>query len=76
MARFPAERAGRIAREIPRLRKGSCFTGFLGPRRAAEKALVALAMGLEPWRQHGSLREACVHGVSTRPVDDLVRATG
>jgi transposase-like protein len=35
-------RAGRIAPEIPKLRKGSYFPGFLEPRRTAEKALVAL----------------------------------
>ena len=57
-------RAGRIALEIPKLRRGSCFPGFLEPRRTAEKALVAV------------IREACVHGVSTRPVDDLVKAMG
>jgi transposase-like protein len=35
-------RAGRIALEIPKLREGSSFPGFLEPRRTAEKALVAL----------------------------------
>jgi putative transposase len=35
-------RAGRIALEIPKLRKGSYFPSFLEPRRTAEKALVAL----------------------------------
>ena len=69
-------RAGRIALGIPKLRKGSYFPSFLEPRRTAEKALVAFAMGLEPWRHHGSLQEACVHGVSTRSVDDLVKAMG
>src|SRR6056297_285720 len=57
-------RAGRIALEIPRLRKGSYFPSFLEPRRTAEKALVAV------------IQEAYVHGVSTRAVDDLVRAMG
>jgi len=37
---------------------------------------MAFAMGLEPWRHHGSLQEAYIHGVSTRAVDDLVRAMG
>lgn len=37
-------RAGRIALEIPKLRKGSYFPSFLEPRRTAEKALVALAI--------------------------------
>jgi putative transposase len=31
-------RAGRIALEIPKLRKGSYFPSFLEPRRTAEKA--------------------------------------
>jgi putative transposase len=57
-------RAGRIALEIPKLRKGSYFPGFLEPRRTAEKALVAV------------IQEAYVHGVSTRSVDDLVKAMG
>jgi putative transposase len=37
-------RAGRIALEIPKLRKGSYLPSFLEPRRTAEKALVALAI--------------------------------
>jgi putative transposase len=57
-------RAGRIELAIPRLRKGSCFPSFLEPRRTAEKALVAV------------VQEAYVHGVSTRAVDDLVKAMG
>ena len=57
-------RAGRIELAIPRLRKGSYFPSFLEPRRTAEKALVAV------------IQEAYVHGVSTRSVDDLVKAMG
>ena len=57
-------RAGRIDLAIPRLRKGSYFPSFLEPRRTSEKALVAV------------IQEAYVHGVSTRAVDDLVRAMG
>lgn len=57
-------RAGRIELAIPRLRKGSCFPSFLEPRRTAEKALVAV------------VQEAYVHGISTRAVDDLVKALG
>ncbi|MBN9678875.1 IS256 family transposase [Salipiger bermudensis] len=57
-------RAGRIALEIPKLRKGSYFPSFLEPRRTAEKALVAV------------IQEAYVHGISTRSVDDLVKAMG
>lgn len=57
-------RAGRIPLEIPKLRKGSYLPSFLEPRRTAEKALVAV------------IQEAYVHGVSTRSVDDLVKAMG
>lgn len=57
-------RAGQIALSIPKLRKGSYFPSFLEPRRTAEKALVAV------------IQEAYVHGVSTRSVDDLVKAMG
>src|SRR5690349_18111493 len=57
-------RAGRIELAIPRLRKGSYFPSFLEPRRTAEKALVAV------------IQEAYVHGISTRAVDDLVKAMG
>jgi transposase-like protein len=57
-------RAGRIELAIPRLRKGSYFPSFLEPRRTAEKALMAV------------VQEAYVHGISTRAVDDLVKALG
>jgi transposase-like protein len=57
-------RAGRIDLAIPKLRKGSYFPGFLEPRRTAEKALTAV------------IQEAYVHGISTRSVDDLVKAMG
>ena len=57
-------RAGQIDLAIPKLRKGSYFPSFLEPRRTAEKALVAV------------IQEASVHGVSTRAVDDLIRAMG
>ncbi len=36
-------RAGRIALEIPKLRKGSYFPSFLEPRRTVDKALVAVS---------------------------------
>src|SRR5881296_2417008 len=55
-------RAGTVELRIPKLRKGSYFPGFLEPRRLAEKALAAV------------VQEAYVHGVSTRSVDDLVKA--
>ena len=35
-------RAGTVALEIPKLRKGSYFPAFLEPRRASEKALTAV----------------------------------
>jgi putative transposase len=57
-------RAGAIELKIPKLRRGSYFPEFLEPRRTAEKALAAV------------IQEAYVHGVSTRSVDDLVKALG
>lgn len=57
-------RAGDVELQIPRLRKGSYFPGFLEPRRMAEKALTAV------------IQEAYVQGISTRSVDDLVQAMG
>ena len=57
-------RAGRVELAIPKLRKGSYFPSFLEPRRTAEKALVAV------------IQEAYVQGISTRSVDELVRAMG
>ena len=57
-------RAGRVDLKIPKLRKGSYFPEFLEPRRAAEKAMAAV------------IQEAYVQGLSTRSVDDLVKAMG
>jgi putative transposase len=57
-------RAGTVELRIPKLRKGSYFPTFPEPRRLAEKALAAV------------VQEAYVHGVSTRSVDDLVKAMG
>src|SRR3954454_2340156 len=57
-------RAGTVELRIPKLRKGSYFPSFLEPRRMAEKALTAV------------IQEAYVHGISTRSVDDLVKALG
>jgi putative transposase len=57
-------RAGTVELRIPKLRKGSYFPGFLEPRRMAERALTAV------------IQEAYVQGISTRSVDDLVRALG
>ena len=57
-------RAGRIDLDIPKLRRGSYFPSFLEPRRTAEKALTAV------------IQEAYIKGISTRSVDDLVKAMG
>lgn len=57
-------RAGTVELRIPKLRKGSHFPGFLEPRRMAEKALTAV------------IQEAYIQGISTRSVDDLVKAMG
>src|SRR5260221_11385597 len=57
-------RAGTVELRIPKLGKGSYFPGFLEPRRLAEKALTAV------------IQEAYIQGISTRSVDDLVKAMG
>jgi putative transposase len=57
-------RAGTVPLRIPKLRSGSYFPGFLEPRRTAEKALTAV------------IQEAYVQGISTRSVDELVKAMG
>ena len=57
-------RAGAITLPIPKLRKGSYLPFFLEPRRTAEKALVAV------------IQEAYIQGISTRSVDELVKAMG
>ncbi|SQD92498.1 transposase [Candidatus Bipolaricaulis anaerobius] len=49
---------------IPKVRHGSYFPALLEPQRRTEKALLSV------------VQEAYVHGVSTRKVDDLVRALG
>lgn len=56
--------AGTVELRIPKLLKGSYFPGFLAPRRMAEKALTAV------------IQEAYIQGISTRSVDDLVKAMG
>ncbi len=58
-------RVGTIELAIPKLRRGSYFPDWLlEPRRRAERALVAV------------VAESYVHGLSTRKVEDLVRALG
>src|SRR5215203_2503361 len=57
-------RMGTIELAIPKVRPGTYFPSLLQPRRRAEHALLAV------------VQEAYVHGVSTRKVDDLMRALG
>jgi transposase-like protein len=57
-------RVGTINLQIPKLRKGSYFPEFLEPRRMSEKALTAV------------IQDAYIQGISTRSVDDLVKAMG
>jgi transposase-like protein len=57
-------RAGAIELKVPRVRDSSYFPSLLEPRRLAERALSAV------------VQEAYIHGVSTRKVDDLVKALG
>jgi putative transposase len=57
-------RVGTVELRVPRVRDGSFFPSLLEPRKRAERALVAV------------VQEAYVHGVSTRRVDDLVKALG
>ena len=58
-------RVGTIDLAIPKLRQGSYFPEWLlEPRRRAEQAMVAV------------VAQCYVEGVSTRRVDDVVRAMG
>jgi putative transposase len=56
--------AGQLELRVPKLRTGSFFPSLLERRRRVDQALFAVVM------------EAYVHGVSTRKVDDLVKALG
>ena len=56
--------AGDLELRIPKLRSGSFFPSLLERRRRVDQALFAVVM------------EAYLHGVSTRKVDDLVKALG
>ena len=56
--------AGDLELRIPKLRQGSFFPSLLERRRRVDQALFAVVM------------EAYLHGVSTRKVDDLVKALG
>ena len=57
-------RVGAVELKVPRVRDGGYFPSLLEPRRRAERALAAV------------VQEAYVHGVSTRKVDELVKALG
>lgn len=57
-------RVGSIDLRVPRVREGGFLPSLLEPRKRAERALVSV------------VQEAYVHGVSTRRVDDLVKALG
>lgn len=56
--------AGDLELRIPKLRAGSFFPSLLERRRRVDQALFAVVI------------EAYLHGVSTRKVDDLVKALG
>lgn len=56
--------AGEVDLAIPKLREGSFFPTLLAPRRRVDKALYAV------------ICQAWIDGVSTRKVDQLVRALG
>jgi transposase-like protein len=57
-------RVGTLDLRIPKLREGSYFPSLLEPRRRSERALLSV------------VQQAYVEGVSTRRVDDLVKALG
>ena len=59
-----ATTAGEVELAIPKLRTGSFFPSLLHPRRRVDKALYAV------------ICQAWIEGVSTRKVDDLVKALG
>ena len=57
-------RVGTVQLAIPKLRRETYFSEFLELRRRSEQAFVSV------------IQEACVLGVSTRKVDQLVQALG
>ncbi|AVV45395.1 IS256 family transposase [Streptomyces sp. P3] len=62
--RLLTTQAGDLDLKIPKVRSGSFFPSLLERRRRIDRALFAVVM------------EAYVNGVSTRSVDDLVKALG
>ncbi len=63
-SRLLSTTAGDLNLKIPKLRQGSFFPALLEQRRRVDQALFAVVM------------EAYLHGVSTRKIDDLVKALG
>ena len=57
-------RVGTLELQFPKLRQGTYFPSLLEPRRRHERALLSV------------VQEACIHGVSTRAVDNLAEALG
>ena len=57
-------RVGTLELAVPKVRPGSYYPSLLQPRRRAEQALRPV------------VQEAYIHGVSTRKVDELVKALG
>jgi putative transposase len=57
-------RVGTVELRVPKIAPGTYFPSLLEPRRRGERALAAV------------IQEAYVKGISTRKVDDLVRALG
>lgn len=57
-------RVGTIDLQVPRVRDGGFIPSLLEPRKRAERALVSV------------VQEAYIQGVSTRRVDELVKALG
>jgi putative transposase len=62
--RILSTKAGDVELAIPKLRKGSFFPSLLEPRRRIDRALLAVIM--QVW----------VEGISTRSVDEVVKALG
>jgi putative transposase len=72
-------RAGTVEPRLPRLRRGSYFPGFLEPRRRSAPLTSRRGIGPSPMAEKALaavIQEAYVHGVSTRSVDELVKAMG
>ena len=57
-------RVGAMELQIPKLREGSYFPSLLEPQRRSERALLSV------------IQQGYVEGVSTRRMDDLVKALG